>query len=305
MKYFLKKPESRINKSGNAECVVVGANIIYGVSFLATSVAVRESGKAYFGVIGSRFAIAFVFFLCLIIFKVIKVSYLGKPVKYLVALSLLHPGIYYISETLSLDATNSSIVGVMIGLTPMVVALLGWVVFHKKQSRRQIIWIFLSVAGVIILNINGVIQGTINLKGIIFLSTALITLAIYNLVIHQLGQSFSSVEITFFMSFIGMVEFNLMDFIIRGPDKILATYRNAGYLCAVIFLGIFVSGIANMCLNYGLIKLPSMKVSVLNNITSVVSVICGILILGEKFTIAGAAGCLAIIAGSIGYSTEK
>ena len=51
------------------------------------------------------------------------------------------------------------------------------------------------------------------------------------------------------------------------------------------------SALSSLALNEGLCRLPPVTVSVLNNVTSLVAVLCGVFFLGEAVTARVLAGC--------------
>lgn len=294
-----------MSQEKKATLLVILSNVIYGCSFLMTTIAIRETGGASFGIIGTRFLIAFLFLSLLVLFRAIRVDYRGKPVYKLILVSVIYPGIYFISETLALGRTSSAVVGVTIGMAPILVALMSWMFLHKKQNRYQLAGILLSIAGVVVLNGKGMTGDSLDIQTVLILFTAVFTMSLYSLLIHQCGKEFTASEMTYFMVFMGALEFNLLDAVVRRPFAGLADCANGNFLTAVLFLGILTSGFSSFALNYGLCHLPAIKVSVLNNITSVVSVICGVLILHEPLTAMGLLGCTMIVTGCIGYSLKS
>ena len=294
-----------MKQTQKATLLVTLSNVIYGCSFLATTVALRESGSATYGIVAMRFFVAFVVLSLLLAFRVIHVDYRSKNVWKLLPAALIYPGLYFICETLALGCASSAMVGVTIGAAPVFVALFSWVFLKKRQSPLQMLCILGSIAGVLLLNVEGISGQALSLKAVVTLLGAVVTMSVYNVMVNRAGDQFTPTEITYFMVTVGMVLFALVDLIARGPFAAFRDCASSSYLTAVLFLGVFTSAGASFALNSGLCYLTAVKVAVLNNVTSVVSILCGVLVLHEQFTVYGVLGCALVLAGCIGYSVIK
>ena len=104
------------------------------------------------------------------------------------------------------------------------------------------------------------------------------------------------------MMFSGTVIFHLLDAVSRGPLACVRDLAKPSFLLPVLFLGVVTSALSSLALNEGLCRLPPVTVSVLNNVTSLVAVLCGVFFLGEAVTARVLAGCGLILAGCTGYS---
>ena len=282
--------------------LVVLANVIYGCSFMATTVAIEASEESVFGILAARFTLAFLAMLLLVACGVLKVEHRGKPIHKLIGIALLYPGLYFLSEAVALTQVSSAIVGVVIGMAPITTALLLMVFFKKRQTVRQVAFIVMSIVGVVVVN-GTALKGTgFSFLAVVFLALALFSFSAYSIGIHSAGAQFTAVELTLFMLFAGTVMFNILDAVSRGPFAYVRDLSDVRFLLAVLFLGLLTSGASSLALNYGLCHLPPVTVSVLNNVTSVVAVLCGLLFLHESLTLYSGAGCVLILLGCTGYS---
>lgn len=280
--------------------LVILANIVYGCSFMMTSIAIDSSESALFGLLAARFLIAFLALGALAVCGVLKVRYRGKPVHKLLGISLLYPGLYFFSEAMALTQVSSAIVGVVIGIAPITTALLSVLLFRRRQSGRQLAFMALSVLGVLV--INGLDTAGLSPRSVLFLALALLSFSAYSIGIHSAGREFTAAEITLFMMCSGAVIFNLLDAVTRGPAAYLRDFANPPFLLSVLFLGVVTSALSSLALNEGLCRLPPVTVSVLNNVTSLVAVLCGVCFLREAVTAQSLAGCALILLGCTGYS---
>lgn len=282
--------------------LVVLANVVYGCSFMATTVAIDVSEQSVFGILAARFTLAFLALLILAAFRVLKVDYRGKPVHKLIGIALLYPGLYFLSEAISLTQVNSAIVGVVIGMAPITTALLMMIFFRKKQTLQQVAWMVMSIVGVIVINGTEMSESGLSVVAIVCLALALLSFSAYSIGIHSAGEQFTAAEITLFMLFAGTIMFNILDAVFRSPFAYWKDLSNSRFLLAILFLALLTSGASSLALNYGLCRLPPVTVSVLNNVTSVVAVLCGLLFLHESLTWRSVVGCVLIVLGCTGYS---
>lgn len=81
---------------------------------------------------------------------------------------------------------------------------------------------------------------------------------------------------------------------------LLEPLRNNEFLAAVLFLGVPSSLFTALLLNYALARLEAYKISVCNNLATVIAMAAGYLILGEDLQWHHIVGAAAIIAGVIG-----
>ncbi len=218
----------------------------------------------------------------------------------LLGISLLYPGLYFFSEAMALTQVSSAVVGVVIGVAPITTALLTALLFRRRQSGGQLAFMVLSVAGVAA--VNGLDTQGLSPRAVLFLALALLSFSAYSIGIHSAGREFTSAEITLFMMFSGMVIFHLLDAVSRGPLACVRDLAKPSFLLPVLFLGVVTSALSSLALNEGLCRLPPVTVSVLNNVTSLVAVLCGVFFLGEAVTARVLAGCGLILAGCTGYS---
>jgi len=262
-----------------------GMALIFGFSFLFTKGALDE--VAPFHLLGFRFGMAAIVLLILKITKVIKVEYKGKPIKNLLYIALAQPVAYFIFETYGVMLTTSSESGMMLALVPVLVTLLAAIFLKEFPGKIQGLFIGLSVLGVffIIMMRSGEVGS--NITGILVLLLAVLCASIFNILSRKYSTEFSSIEITFAMMWIGAITFNTMSIIEHFVNGNISNYfvplSNPKIVGAVFYLGILSSIIAFFLVNYTLSKIEASRAAVFANLSSVVSIIAGVIIANEPF----------------------
>lgn len=276
-------------------------SLVFGFSFLF----IKEGLELMtpFHLLGFRFAIAFFCLSLLRVLGLIKVNLKNKNLKKLFLLSLFQPGIYFIFETTGLLYTNSSEAGMMIALTPIAVTILAIFILNEKPSIKQSFFIVLSVIGVFFIIFN---RGTSNIEGnylgLILLGVAVIAAAFYNIISRQLSLEFKPVEITYVMMGFGALLFNSIAVFRKGfaLGDYFSLLTNTNVLISVVYLGVFSSVVAFFMMNYTLSQITAAESAVFANLTTVVSIIAGVVFRNESFFKFQLVGAILIIIGVFG-----
>ncbi len=273
-------------------------SLVFGFSFLFTKEGLELMSP--FHLLGFRFAIAF---LCLSILRftgIININLKGKNLKKLFLLALFQPGIYFIFETTGMLYTTSSEAGMMIALIPVAVTILAALILNEKPTFIQSIFVALSVGGAFFIIFNrgaSPIEG--NYLGLTLLGGAVIAAGFYNIISRQLSLHFKPVEITYVMMGFGALLFNTIAIYRKNFE--LSSYfnllTNTDVLISVVYLGVFSSVVAFFMMNYTLSKITAAESAVFANLTTVVSIIAGVVFRNEPFFKFQVVGAVLIIIG--------
>ncbi|QSZ28233.1 DMT family transporter [Aceticella autotrophica] len=263
----------------------IGMASIFGFSFLFTSIGLDIVPPME--LIAYRFLIAATLLTLLWFFKLIKLNYKGKNMWPLFFLSLSEPVIYFVFETYGVKYTSSSLSGLMISLIPVAVTILAVIFLNERPSLYQLLFIILSVIGVVfIILMTGIDRKNISIIGFIYLLGAVLSAAIYTILARRYSLDFSSIEITFVMMWFGAVFFNLFDLKRIINKNFYAYFTNLldyRVFIPVLYLGILSSVVAYILNNFILSKLPVSQASVFANLTTIISIIAGVVIRHETF----------------------
>ena len=273
----------------------------FGFSFLFTKNTLDHITP--FQLLGYRFALAALFFTLLQILNIIKVDFRGKKLKMLLLLGLVQPIAYFTFETTGINLTTSSEAGLFISVIPIFVVIFSGIFLGEKPARLEIIFVLLSVTGVIfITTMRGKVEIGNSYLGVILLMGAVISAAIYNMLSRKLSLSFSSTEITYVMMWSGAIFFNIISIIkLRNePFTYFTSLASIEVLTGVIYLGVFSSVIAFFMLNYAIAHMDAIKAAVFANLTTVIAILAGIIFRGEPFYWFQIVGSMLIITGVSG-----
>lgn len=276
---------------------------IFGFSFLFSKMALEVVSPIK--LLAFRFLIAFFLMSLLLWMKIIKVSFKGKNVKELIILSMTQPVIYFLFEIYGIKYSSTSYAGLIIALIPIVVTLLAIYLLKEIPSKMQWIFIILSVVGVAYIVLKDSHPESSNTAlGTIFLVLAVLAGSLYNIFSRKSSLNFTSTEITYFMMGTAALVFNSMSLIADAMNgELLHFFQPIFYkefLISVLYLGVLSSVLAFFSMNYALSILPASKAVIFGNLTTVISIIAGVIILKEGFYYYHIVGSILILIGIIG-----
>jgi drug/metabolite transporter (DMT)-like permease len=277
----------------------VAYSTLFGFSFLASKSALEYLHP--FELLFLRFFFAALIFVLLIAFKVIKISYRGKPIGQLGLVCLFQPIFYFTCETFGIMECSTSTAGLILGAVPVTVALLAWGILDEKPTWMRMLSLFVSLSGVafIALNISG---GENSLFGLLLLFGSMASASLYNVFSRKSSKNFKPLETTFAMMISGTVCFGLLA-LIKGTPGIMQ--RAVPALPSIVYLGGLSSVIAFFLVNFNLSRLKASQSSVFSNLSTAVSVAAGVAFRGEHFGLPQAVGASLILLGVWGANRNR
>lgn len=261
-------------------------SLIFGFSFMFSKVVLQVMNPIE--MISFRFMLAAITLYILKLVGAIKIDFKGKSIKVLLLVSLAEPVVYFIFESLGLNLTSSSEAGLMISLIPVITAVLGVVILKESIKPIQVIFIIMSVGGVVFINLmKEGIKLSGNFLGIIFLTIAVFSSGFYNIGTKKASESFTPIEVTYVMLWVGAIVFNLMNTVMHLANGTIRDYflpmMNLQAIIPIVYLGILSSIVAFFMVNYSISKMPVTQFSVFGNLVTLVSIFAGVFILNEDF----------------------
>ncbi len=247
-------------------------SFIFGFSFLFTKNALDYTTPFTF--LSYRFFVAVFFMSLLIAFGVIKIE--KKPYWKLWKVAIFQPVLYFIFETYGLQKTTSAEAGMLIALIPIVVNVLAIFILKEHGSILHYLFVFTSFLGVLLIvgfNFSGS-----NFIGKILVLFAVFSAALYNISSRKMSKEFKPYEITFFMMLTGFLVFFSLS-LLKGEFVIVL---NTKTVSSALYLGILSSALAFFLVNYMVSKASPIVTTLFSNLTTVVSVIAGVLFRREK-----------------------
>jgi drug/metabolite transporter (DMT)-like permease len=269
---------------------------IFGFSFLFSKRALELTTP--FVLLAARFTAAFFLMNCLLLTKKCEIRLKGKPLGPLILLGLVQPVCYFICESYGVRLSPTSFVGTVLALVPITSSVFGLVILGEKISRLQAVCALSSVAGVFVTTLGQSANG-FNRAGFVLLLGAVCAASLFSVLSRKISGAFGAFERTYVMFAIGGAVFCTVALIQCRNDisgLILAPLRSGTFWISVFYLAGVSSVGAFLMINYAMSNLSVVKVSIFANVTTVISILAGILVLKERFGPAQVAGSAVIIA---------
>lgn len=287
------------NKAALATLAALGAQVIFGFSFMFTKIALDFASPLT--VIADRYIVAFLGLTVVMIVTKTRMRF-NRNIWKLIIMSVFQPFLYFIFESYGIRMTTSAFSSIMISIIPVVSMISGIFILKEIPSFMQYIFTALSIGGVAIMALAGNADGTVTPLGILLLFGAVLSSVGYNITSRKISAEFTVFERTYAMAVIGMVSFVAIAFIdnIHNPLNVIASFTEVKYTSAVLYLGIVSSVVAFLLLNFANTYLPVAKTTVFSNITTVVSVIAGGIFLNERISAEAIISTVMIITGVLG-----
>jgi drug/metabolite transporter (DMT)-like permease len=281
---------------------ILNASIV-GLSFLFTKTAIQLSSPV--DTLAYRFTISFFVLLFLVAFKVVKVNLNKSSLKKLIGIAVFYPILFFSFQAFGLHYSQSSEAGILFASTPILTTILASFFLKERTTIVQKIFIFLSVFGVIFIFImKGQTIELSNILGISLLLFSCISIASYTVMARSLSKTLKPIDITFFMLGLGFLFFNT--FAISAHVKLgtisdfFSPMKNITFILSILFLGVLASLVTSFLSNYILSKLKASQMSVFSNLSTVVAIAAGAVILNEQIYWYDIVGSCFIIFGVIG-----
>ena len=286
-------------KSKNVKAVLYGAlgNIIWGFSFLFTKTGLAVVPNPNM-MLAHRFILSTLFMGIPLLLGKEKISFKGKNWKPVVLL-LLMQSCYFLFETYGILYTNATIAGLVLAVVPVVTIGTGALFLREYPTRRQALFCILPVAGVIIMTVSGKELGVVTPLGIIFLLLTMLVSAVFKTVNRKAAQEFSSFERTFLVLANSAVVFSLvgMESVDWNVAVFAAPLLQGKYLFSVLCLSLLCSIVANLLVNYASGHMSVFKLSSFGSLSTLCSMVAGVVFLREPVSISLLLGAVLILVG--------
>ena len=277
--------------------VIIG-NTIFGFSFIFSKMALQITLPSV--MIAVRFVMAFIALNLIVFFgrmiqvsdgqggrrPLVSFSLRGKPPLYILLLALFQPILYFLCESYGIVFTSAAFSGTIIAIIPICGIIFDVLIMHSKVRLRQVICAVMSAVGVAITTI-GAEGMKSSLIGLLFLLGAVTAGSLFYVFSKKSGTDYNPLEQTYVMFAFGSLVYTIFALVqCRGQysELIFAALAQPQFIVSVLYLAILSSVIAFISLNYGTVRVTVSEASIFANLTTVISILAGVIILHETFT---------------------
>lgn len=256
---------------------------IFGFSFMFSKNTLSIASP--FLMLGFRFTIAFLIMQVLFIWKKKKLKLKGKKVGVLFLLGLVQPVTYFIGESYGVRLLQTSYVGIIISLIPLVSFYFGFLFLKETVKLKHILLGIISIVGVTVTTL-GEQVASFSLLGFFFILISVISAAFFNVFSRKIAPLYDTYERTYLMFLIGMIVFIPLGLFQNGADLARAlktVFASPRFFIDMIYLAGISSVLAFLMINDAMTHVKVSKAAIFANLTTVVSILAGVLFLQESF----------------------
>lgn len=294
---------STLKKQNQAYIGLTLATIIIGLSFIFVKIGLRYSGAM--DLLAHRFTAATISIAILWIFGFIKLPpFSFKKAKSLLLLSWFYPLLFFALQTFGLQHSTASEAGIVFSSTPIITLIAASIFLKEKTTWLQKVGIVLTIVGILyIIYFTRDVSGSTTTKGILLLLFSVFSVVTYYVLGKVVSANFSAIEITVWMTVLAFIVFNGFCLVGHIQNHTLGEFFDplfhTEFLWAVLYLGVLSSMITAFFTNFALIQIPASQIAVFNNLSPLISVAGGILILGETLFAYHIVGGVLVLAGVV------
>lgn len=294
------------NELRKAYLAALGFSLIVGFSFLASKIALRSASPA--DILSYRFFFAFFALLLVLLLRPSRLRLHKKDLLQILPLSLFYPLGFFSLQLLGLQKVSSAQAAIIQASIPFLTLVLATVFLQEKSSARQRFFMALSLSGVLLIALwtqRGKIAESPGGMVLLFLSA--IASASNMVLIRKFSRRYSAFSLAALAIFSGFLVFGAASLGAHLYQGTLASYfsplQDWPFLLSVIFLGIFSTLGTALLSNYALTRMEACRMSIFQHLSTVISILAGILFLGETLSPIQVLGAVLIVAGVMG--TQK
>lgn len=212
-------------------------------------------------------------------------SFTPSDIKYLLAMVLLEPCLYFIFEIKALQYTSASQAGVITSTMPLFAAIGAGIFLKEIITKNLLIGSTLAILGAVWLSLEASVEAYAPnpLLGNTLELLAMLCAAGYTIIIKHLTKRFSALFLTAIQAFAGAIFY--LPLALWEWQGALPVVSLEGML-AILYLGVVVTLGGYGLFNFSLTKLPASRASVFINLIPAFVVILAFIILGETLNVA-------------------
>ncbi|MCX7547720.1 DMT family transporter [Xanthomarina sp. F1114] len=276
---------SNISEQKLAYIGLIFMTAIIGLSFIFVKIGLRYASPM--DLLAHRFTAGALSIGVLWVFGFIKLSpFSWSKVKSLLLLSLFYPLLFFAFQTFGMEYSTASEAGIIFATVPIITLVVAGVFLKEKTTLIQKLGITLSVAGIAyIIYRTGSLSESGSFKGVVLLLLSVFSVVVYYTLGKKISLEFSTLEITVWMTLLAFIAFNtwsIIDHFQTGTiNDFYRPLKQKEFLWTVLYLGVLSSVVTSFLTNFALSKIPASQIAVFNNLSPIITILGGVVFLGE------------------------
>ena len=216
--------------------------------------------------------------------------------KWFMLMAMFEPFIYFLGESFGLSMVSPTVAAIIVSTIPLFVPVAAFFLLKERLSVTNILGLGLSFAGVVmvVMATEGRLAG--NIKGIMLMFVAVFGAVGYTIIAKRLLDTYNGIFITAWQSALGLLFITPFFLTIELPHMDFSAILPSS-LWALLFLGVFGSGVCFILFTVGIRELGASKANVYTNLVPVVAAIASFFVLKEAMPVMKVIGIVVVLAG--------
>ncbi len=262
------------------------SSTIFSFVFFFIIKASSAIGNDPFRLLAFRLTIAATIMTLLWKFGILKMNFRGKKWGVLVLSGLMSPILNFSIETIGLQSIPTSQFAVMYAASPIFITLFGALFLKEYPKKQQVLYIGLSMVGIMIINISPDL--TFSPMAVILPFFTMLSGSANSLFIKKAALSgFSHFECLYFTTAESALVFVVISLTQHTLQGSLSTYFNGvftfDFIVSILYLSVGSSIIAFTLAFYNMTRLPLVVTSSFSGLSTAISIAVGVFLMGESF----------------------
>lgn len=273
------------------------AVIVWGGSFIATKIVVGQISPNT--VVWLRFALGIPIILIAVVLRKQFAFPKGNEWWYFALLGFLGISFHQWLQSNGLKTSQATTTAWIVSTSPAFIAVLGWLVLKEKLTLAQSLGIGLAMLGVLAVVSKGdwdaLAMGNFGATGDLLILISSVNWAVFSILSRQGLKSHPSTMMTFWVMALGWL-FTSVAFAAGGNYAELPQINSQGWM-AIIYLGLFTTGLAYIAWFDALGQLPAAQTGAFLFVEPLTSMVVAAMVLNEKVTLVSVLGGAVILFG--------
>ena len=273
------------------------AVVVWGASFIATKIAVGQISPV--AVVWLRFAMGIPILMVAVVMRKQFAFPKGSEWLYFTMLGFLGITFHQWLQSNGLQTAQATTTAWIISTSPAFIAVLGWMVLKEKINLQQSLGIGLAMLGVLAVVSKGDLAalavGKFGNTGDFLILISSVNWAVFSILSRHGLKNHPSTMMTFWVMTIGWLLTSVA--FIAGKNYVEIPLLDTRGWIAMIFLGIFTTGLAYIAWFDALAQLPAAQTGAFLFIEPLTSMVVASIILNEQVTLVSVLGGAVILFG--------
>ncbi len=229
-----------------------------------------------------------------------RVNFCIKKLKKLSVIGFAYPLVFFAGQALALKLGNAVEVAGIFAMAPVITLILAAIILKETTTVLQRLSVFVSAIGVIlIVASHGISIENISVGGILIAILSTISFSVYTILLRGTRGEYNGYEFLFFLMGQAVVVSLIFSILMHSIDgqwyQMIIPLKSSTFIRGVLYLSILSTLLSAYLTSYSLKYITATQMSVFNNLSTVIQILAGIFIVGEKTNMIQLIGCVLII----------